>query len=80
MPRRKTSGDDDPPSWGHQEHAQRTAQTVAGYGDAELAVAARDLHVALDQAAQGGDQSAAELLGQTPLETLRNVTAAVVPG
>lgn len=78
MPRRKTSSDDDAPTWGHREHAQRTAQTVAGFADAELAVAARDLHIALEQAAQIGDQTARELLGDSPLKTLRKVTAAVM--
>ena len=58
--------------------ARRKASS-AGYSDGELARAARDLHIALWQAKNEGDERAARLYGETPLDTLRNVQAAVAP-
>lgn len=52
----------------------------AGFTDLELGRAARDLHLSLELAAsQDGNERAAQLMGATPLETLRNVQADIAP-
>ena len=51
----------------------RRKQASAGYSDSELARAARDFHISLWQDANDGNALAAQLLGETPLDTLRNI-------
>ena len=62
-----------------ERRAELRRAANAGNFDSELARAARDLHIALWQAKNEGDERAARLYGASPLETLKNVQADIAP-
>lgn len=55
--------------------AQLQQAAQAGYTDAELGRAARDLHNRLAYEASQGNTQAKALVGETPANTLRNISA-----
>ena len=56
-----------------ERRKQRRSQSSAGWTDAELGQAVRDIHLAIEADARAGNEQAAALLGDSPLETLRRL-------
>ena len=57
----------------------RRDEAGRGWRNPELGQAARNLHLAIEASAREGNATAAALLGDTPAETLRLVSAHVAP-